>query len=274
MLRPGEEDRFDRSRRTGWIDMDALRRARVLVAGAGALGNEAVKCLLLSGVGRIDLVDMDFVSGSNLNRCLFFRKEDADERRPKAEVLAERAAALYPDAVIRPIVGRVQSLDPAAIGGYAIALGCLDNIAARLHLNAHAYHAGIPYVDAGTDGMRGKVQVVLPPATPCLQCLANSSHFRMLDKRQSCSGETAGLYRRPMAAEVTTTSVVAAIQAREALKILCGQEELCLRHVLMYDGMSGTAEVLEAQVDERCDLHGRRSLRAAVGENIPGTMER
>jgi molybdopterin/thiamine biosynthesis adenylyltransferase len=271
MLHPGQEDRFDRSLRTGWIDVEALHGAKVLVAGAGALGNEAVKCLMLSGVGRIDLVDMDVVSGSNLNRCVFFTEEDARERRPKAVVVAERAAALFPDAVIRPFVGRVQSLDSGNISYYDVVLGCLDNIAARLHLNAQAYHARVPYVDAGTDGMRGKVQVVLPPGTPCLQCLANRSHFRVMDRRHSCTGETA--YQRPMAAEITTTSAIAAIQVREALKILCGQEGQCLRHVLIYDGMGNTAEILEAIEDDRCDLH-RCNMRAAAGENIPGTMER
>ena len=138
MIHPREEDRFDRSTRTGWLDMDSLHNARVLVAGAGALGNEAVKCLLLSGVRRIDLIDMDAVSSSNLNRCVFFRPEDAILRRDKAKVVACRAAPLYPEATIRPIVGRVQVLKAADLRYYDMILGCLDNISARLHLNAQA----------------------------------------------------------------------------------------------------------------------------------------
>jgi molybdopterin/thiamine biosynthesis adenylyltransferase len=254
--------------------MDSLRKAKVLVAGAGALGNEAMKCLLLSGVGEIDLIDMDAVSGSNLNRCLFFRQEDALLRRDKAKVVACRAAGLYPEATVRPIVGRVQTLKTGDLGCYDLALGCLDNISARLHLNAQAYYAGVPYIDAGTDGMRGKVQVVLPPETPCLQCLTNSSHLRVLDQRQSCTGAPTSVYRAPLAAEITTSSAIAAIQVREALKVLCGRKEDCLRHILLYDGLRNTMEVLEAEIDGRCVLHdGLRSIRVAVGENSPSGME-
>lgn len=254
--------------------MDALHAARILVAGAGALGNEAVKCLLLSGVRRIDLIDMDTVSGSNLNRCLFFRPEDAVERREKATVVARRASSLYPEANLRPIVGRVQRLKSDDLRYYDIILGCLDNISARLHLNAQAYHAGVPYIDAGTDGLRGKVHVVIPPETPCVQCLVNSSHLKVLDQRQSCTGEPMSLYRRPLAAEITTTSVIAAIQVREALKVLCGRQEDCVRHVLLYDGMKNSAEVYQADIDGRCDMHDdARSVRVAAGENCPGGME-
>ncbi len=274
MIHPREEDRFDRSTRTGWLDMDSLHGARVLVAGAGALGNEAVKCLLLSGVRRIDLIDMDAVSGSNLNRCLFFRSDDATMRRDKAKVVADRAANLYPEATIRPIVGRVQLLKADDLRYYDMILGCLDNISARLHLNAQSYYAGVPYVDAGTDGMHGKVQVILPPETPCLQCLVNSSHFKILDRRQSCTGGPTSIYRAPLAAEITTTSVIAAIQVREALKVLCGHRDSCIHHVLIYDGMRNTMEVYEAEIDGRCAMHGElRNVHVAAGENSPSGME-
>jgi molybdopterin/thiamine biosynthesis adenylyltransferase len=274
MVRPREEGRFDRSERIDWLDMRAVRGARVLVAGAGALGNEAVKCLLLSGAEWIDLLDMDVVTGSNLNRCLFFRREDADLRLPKAEVVARRANELYPEARVRPITCRVQRLTAGDLGYYDVALGCLDNISARLHLSAHSYAAGLPYVDAGTDGMRGKVQVVLPPDSPCVQCLANSSHMRVLDRRQSCTGGPSNEYRRPLAAEITTTSVIAAVQVREALKILSGRQQDCIRHVLHYDGVRNTAEVFEAEVDGRCDMHLPCSMRVVGGVNCPSGVER
>jgi hypothetical protein len=95
-----------------------------------------------------------------------------------------------------------------------------------------------------------------------------------MDQRQSCTGENHGIYRRPLAAEITTTSAIAAIQVRESLKIICGRQEDCLRHILMYDGMGNFIEVLEVEIDGRCDLHGQRNMRAAAGENTPGTMER
>jgi hypothetical protein len=77
-----------------------------------------------------------------------------------------------------------------------------------------------------------------------------------------------------LAAEITTTSVIAAIQVREALKVMCGRREDCLRHVLLYDGMRNTMEVYEAEIDGRCAMHGEpRSVRVAAGENSPSSME-
>ncbi|MGN1044917.1 MAG: ThiF family adenylyltransferase [Candidatus Methanomethylophilaceae archaeon] len=153
-----DRDRFDRQRRIQWMDMERIASSDVLVAGAGALGNEAVKDLVLSGFRRIAVVDMDDIVTSNLNRCVFFRDTDV-KKGMKAEIVAERASSLAPDVEITPIVGRIQDTD---VSGYDIILGCLDNIAARMDLNAAACYHGIPYVDGATDGMRGKVQVVLP----------------------------------------------------------------------------------------------------------------
>ena len=93
-----EESRYDRQERVSWWDQKRLKEARVLVVGAGALGNEVVKNLVLVGVGNIAVIDMDFIESSNLARCVFFRPED--EGQAKASVLAKRAGELNKDVVI------------------------------------------------------------------------------------------------------------------------------------------------------------------------------
>lgn len=256
MLKPGsfDEDRFDRSKRILWLDIDSLSSARVLVVGAGALGNEVVKNLALSGVGNITVVDMDHVVVSNLNRCLFFRNQDAQRRGMKAQLVAEGAKELHPECRLTAWVGRVEDM-PFPWQGFDVVLGCLDNVMARLYVNAHSYHHGIPYVDGGTDGFRGKVQVVNPPEGPCLQCGMNGSHQKILEKRFSCTGSDVSFFMPKMAAEITTTSVIAAIQVREALKILSGRSDMCIRNVLFYDGESGESVVLEMGKLEGCQNH-------------------
>ncbi|MDE2507058.1 MAG: ThiF family adenylyltransferase, partial [Planctomycetota bacterium] len=84
-----DHDRYGRLRLISWWRQDRLAASRVLVVGAGALGNEALKNLALVGVGAIHIVDFDVVEPSNLARSVFFRAADAG--RPKAEVAAERA---------------------------------------------------------------------------------------------------------------------------------------------------------------------------------------
>ena len=249
-----DSDRFDRMRRIDWLDIGGMQKARCLVVGAGALGNEVVKCMILAGFENIVLVDMDEIVASNLSRCVFFR--EGDDGRKKAEVVAERAGDLYPASKVVPVVSRIQELED---WNFDIVLGCLDNISARLHVNSHARYHRIPYIDGATDGFRGKVQVVLESG-PCLECGMNDSHMRLMDERFSCTG--GGSYFVPkLASEITTTSVVAAIQIREAMKILSGRKELGIRNVMYYDGLSGTTTVLEIPEDKSCLNHTTEELK-------------
>ena len=81
-----DDDMHDRTRRIAWLDFAAIERAKVLVVGAGAIGNETLKNLALAGYRNITIVDMDHIVKSNLSRCVLFTEMDAGERRLKAEV--------------------------------------------------------------------------------------------------------------------------------------------------------------------------------------------
>lgn len=237
------------------MDMDSIAKCRCLVVGAGALGNEVVKNLVLSGFREITLVDMDHIVLSNLNRCLFFKEGDCEGKVAKAEVVASRASELDPSVRITPLVRKVQELDNEIWDSHHLVLGCLDNILARLHVNSHSCHHGLPYVDGGTHGLRGKVQVVLPPSTPCFQCGLNRSHLRMIERRFSCTGTDITFFEPRLPAEITTTSLIAAIQVREALRIACGQSDKCIRHLFYYDGETGSDETYELEIDPLCPNH-------------------
>jgi molybdopterin-synthase adenylyltransferase len=259
-LRPGDRDldRLDRTRRIGWMDLEKIQGSKVLVVGAGALGNEAVKDLVLFGFRHVDVLDMDRVVRSNLSRCVLFREGDQSSSKGKSELVAERAGFLDPQAEVRPMFGTVQSLGSNDMAAYDLILGCLDNVAARLHLNANSYHARVPYIDGGTDGFRGKVQVVVPPSTPCLQCSMNRSHFKVMERRFSCTGQDTVFYQPKMAAEITTTSIIAAMQVREAVKLLSGKE--VVKHIVYYDGLLGTCETLAMDKDPDCPNHPSETL--------------
>ena len=117
----------------GW-DQARLKEARVLVFGAGALGNEVVKLLVLVGVGLVTVVDFDVVAPSNLARCVFFRDEDVGQN--KAVVVANRAHKLNSEVRVVPIAGNLAyELGKGYIRTYDIALGCVDNLEARWEIN-------------------------------------------------------------------------------------------------------------------------------------------
>lgn len=249
-----DSDRLDRSRRLGWFDSEALAKARVLVVGAGAIGNETAKNLVLAGFRRFTLIDMDRVVLSNLNRCLFFSELDASERRLKVDIIADGMRRLDKSAEVETHTKPIQEMPEDFIPRHDIVLGCLDNLAARLHVNSRAYLAGIPYIDAATDGFSGKVMVVLSPGA-CLECGANRSHAKIVQQRYSCTGSDVTFFAPKLAAEITTTSVVSAVQVREAMKAACGRRELMLKNVMYYDGNRNTCEELDVSLSPDCPNH-------------------
>ncbi|MGD9962543.1 MAG: ThiF family adenylyltransferase [Thermoplasmata archaeon] len=274
-LVPGaiDQDTFDRSRRIGWLDIESVFRSRVLMVGAGALGNEVGKCLALSGFRRVTVVDMDHVVGSNLNRCLFFTREDARARRDKAEVVARGIEGLSPDARARAVVGRLEDLPDNFYEGFDIVLGCLDNIGARVHANAHAYRAGKPYIDGGMEGFLGKVMVCLPPDGACVQCGMNRSHSKVAGMRFSCTGEGVVFHELRLAAEITTTSVVSAVMVRECLKVVSGRADMALKNILYYDGQRNVADEVEVPLDPRCPNHPPRALQVSENHITSGSVQ-
>jgi adenylyltransferase/sulfurtransferase len=197
-----------------------------VVVGAGALGNELVKNCALLGLGALVVVDFDRVETSNLSRSVLFRASDAG--RPKAEVLAEAGRALYPG--LRATALSADVVHGVGLGLFRwadVVLGALDNREARLAVNRACYRVGRPFVDGGIDVLSGVARVFLPPEGPCYECTLGEADWRALEQRHSCS-----LLNRELLAfgkvptTPTTASVVAGIQAQEAVKLLHGQPTL------------------------------------------------
>lgn len=249
-----KEDRLERSRRIKWLNLESLEEKKVLVAGAGAIGNEVCKNLVLSGYKNMTVIDMDHIQRSNLNRCLFFSDKDADEKTFKAEVVAKRIRTIDEDVNITYHTNRIQDMPEEFIPSHHIVLGCLDNIAARLHVNASCYHHNIPYIDGATDGFIGKVQVVFPPETPCLECTMNRTHMKVMEKRFSCTGKNVTFFQDKLPAEITTTSVIAAIQVRESLKISSGKAPL-MGKLFYYNGENSISETYDIEINPVCPHH-------------------
>ena len=215
-----DHGRYHRQSLITWWDQQRLRHANILVVGAGALGNELVKNLVLMGVGRILVIDMDVVENSNLARCLFFRSED--EGLPKSQVLARRARELNPDVEIIPVVGDVRlAAGLALFAEVDIVLGGLDNREGRLFVNQACWKTGTPWIDGAIEGLMGVVRVFMPPDSACYECTLNEQDYKLIAARRTC----AMLTREEMLAgriptTATTSSVVAGMQAQEAVKLL------------------------------------------------------
>jgi molybdopterin/thiamine biosynthesis adenylyltransferase len=216
------EDRFARFRLISWWDQERLAKARILVIGAGALGNEIVKDLALLGVGRVFVADRDRIENSNLSRSILFRERDCG--RPKALVAAERAREIYPAIQIQPFSGNIVYDLGAGVYRWAdVILGGLDNREARVAINQAAARAGKVWIDGAIERLDGVARVFDPATGPCYECTMGENDWKMLEARRSCallSRDEMELGKVPTTP--TTASIIAGIQVQEAIKYLHG----------------------------------------------------
>jgi len=166
--------------------LDFIRtQARILVVGAGGLGCELLKDLALMGFGNIDVIDLDTIDISNLNRQFLFRKKDVGQ--PKATVAAEFVKRRVAGVTVTPHFCPIQDKDSDWYRQFQVIVMGLDSIEARRWLNAMACSlvqyetddAGvrkpdlstvIPLVDGGTEGFSGHVRTIFPCVTGCFEC--------------------------------------------------------------------------------------------------------
>ena len=249
-----EEDRFSRFRLITWWDQKKLRDARVLVVGAGALGNEILKNLALLGVGNIIVVDMDDIELSNLSRSVLFRAEDVG--RPKAQVAAEATRRIFSECNVVPLQANVVYEVGLGIYGWAdVILGGLDNREARWAINMAAWKMGRPWIDGAIEGINGVARVFIPGEPPCYECTLGETDWEILEKRMSCNLLT----RKEMQTgktptTPTTSSVIAGIQVQEALKLLHGLPVLAGKGYV-FEGLNHTSYVVEYTPNDECMSH-------------------
>jgi len=250
-----EETRYDRQNRITWWDQQRLAAARVLVVGAGALGNEVVKNLALMGVGSIFVVDFDTIEASNLARCVFFRA--GDDGRRKVDALCERAADINADARITPLHADVRQFGTGIAYRADVIVGALDNREARLYLNRLAWRAGKPWVDGAIEGLLGAAKVFSPP-DGCYECTLSEADFAAVAHRQSCrllSRDEMALGRTPTTA--TAASIIGGLQAQEVVKLLHADQPgvTVLQGGIIFDGGNNDAYALRYPHNEDCLAH-------------------
>ncbi len=213
------EDRYARLRLMDGYRREVLAEARVLVVGAGALGNEVLKNLALLGVGYIVIVDFDTIEASNLTRSILFRMDDRGHA--KAEVAAERVREINPDVQIIPLHGDITfDVGLGVLQRMNVVIGCLDNRAARLAVNRACWHVGTPWIDGALNVADGSVRVFVPPDGACYECLMTKQDYTLANIRYACPPCTVmeGVaITTPMSA-----SIIGAMQVQEAVKLLHG----------------------------------------------------
>lgn len=249
-----EDDRFDRFRRIAWWNQDRLAAAKVLVIGAGALGNEVLKNLALLGVGHVFIADLDSIDRSNLSRSILFREGDAG--RPKAQVAAEAVRAVYPEIKAQWFHGDViYDLGLGVFDWADLVIGGLDNREARLWINRYCWKTNRPFIDGATEILQGVVRVFVPPDGSCYECTMSTADWQVLKERRGCDGmRPAGLPVVRIPTTPVTASIIAALQCQEAVKLLHGIKGLA-GHGLVFNGLTNESYTFRINLRETCNSH-------------------
>lgn len=259
----GIEDRERYSRQVlfagiGERGQERLAKGHAALVGVGATGAAAAALLARAGVGRLTLIDRDFVEPSNLQRQMLFDEADAREALPKAEA-ARRHLALINSGV--KVEAHIADLVPAnaeeLLGGADIVLDCTDNFETRYLINDLCVRDRRPWIYAAAVGAYAATMNVLP-GSACLACVFPAAPMGNVE---TC--DTAGILS-------TAVNLAASLQVTEALKFLTAQPERMRRSLVSYDLWTGErSEIATGKPRADCEVCGGRVFRALDGEQRP-----
>jgi molybdopterin-synthase adenylyltransferase len=212
------DDRYSRQRLfapIGEAGQARLAAAHVVIIGCGALGAMQAETLARAGVGRLTLIDRDFVEESNLQRQIMFEETDARERLPKAVAAARRISRVNSEIRVEATVADVnfENIEDL-IAGADLVMDGTDNFETRYLINDACVKAATPWIYGAAVGSYGLTMTILPTATPCLRCVLPD----LPDPGSGPTCDTAGVI-------LPIIGVIASIQCAEAMKLLTDQRD-------------------------------------------------
>jgi molybdopterin-synthase adenylyltransferase len=248
-----------------------LAQSHAVIVGTGATGAATASLLTRAGVGRLTLIDRDFVEPSNLQRQILFDEDDARDALPKAEAARRHLTRVNSSVQITAHIADLTPQNAADLtAGADLVLDCTDNFETRYLLNDLCVRDGRPWIYAAAIGAYAATMNILPARpdpsphetpyapTACLACIFPSSPTGNVE---TC--DTAGILS-------TAVNFAASLQVTEALKFLIGQPERMRRTLLAYDLWTGErSEVAADKPRPDCEVCGQHHFRALAGEGRP-----
>jgi len=271
---PKSYERYSRQILFGEIGEAGQQRlldSSVVIVGCGALGTALANLLVRAGVGKLRIVDRDFVEPSNLQRQTLFEESDAQEALPKAVAAERRLRAINSGVSVEGIVADVSSKNAEELlRGFPLILDGTDNFETRFLLNDVAIHLNVPWIYAAVVASYGVTMTVRPGVTACLACALESSG--------APEGENGVSSAAPPGAEDTcdtvgvlgaAAGVISSIQAAAAIKLLVGKAESAGGRLISFDVWSGRFQSVRMAKNPDCRACVRHEFRYLEGDAQP-----
>lgn len=249
----------------GEAGQERILQGSAVVVGCGALGTVVVNLLVRAGVGRLRVIDRDYVELSNLQRQTLFVESDAREALPKAVAAERRLREINSEVVVEGVIADLTPPNALELlSGSDVIIDGTDNFETRLLVNDAAVSQGIPWVYAAAVGSYGITMTILPGETACLACLLEDDETAVFtgirDAEATC--DTSGVLN-------AVTGVIASIEAAEAIKVLAGKREALHGKLISSDVWSGKFQSLRIARNPSCRTCARHDFRYLKGEAQP-----
>jgi molybdopterin-synthase adenylyltransferase len=237
---------------------ERLSASSAVLVGCGAIGAAAANLLVRAGIGKLRILDRDFVETSNLQRQSLFTEEDARQSLPKA-IAAERALrSINSDVRIEGVVADVSSRSiEDLLSGFPLMLDGTDNFETRFLVNDFAVKAGTPWVYAAAVGSYGLTMTILPGKTACLACLMETFQVGL---EETC--DTIGVLG-------PVVNLIASLEVGEAIKILSGNPAALHGKLVSCDVWSGKFQSISPERNPECSVCVHRGFSHLTGDAQP-----
>jgi adenylyltransferase/sulfurtransferase len=231
-----------------------IRKASVLIVGSGGLGSPCAYYLTAAGVGKLGIIDKDFVDLSNLQRQILHSTEDLNH--PKVNSAKKRLNKLNPDVEIVAIKEQLTSKNVLKlIEGYDIIIDCTDNFPARYLINDACLLANKPMVHGGVYRFEGQIFTILPKKSPCYRCLF--SEPPPPETMPSC---------KDVGVLGAVPGVIGSLQAAEVVKYIIGKGDLLLGRILIFDALTANFREVKFRCNPNCRVCGEKPSITSLSE--------
>jgi len=230
-----------------------------VLVGCGAIGAAAAQLLVRAGIGRLRILDRDFVETSNLQRQSLFDESDAAEALPKALAAERKLHAINSDVQVQGLITDLSSRNAAELlAGFPLILDGTDNFETRFLINDFAVKSNTPWIYAAAVSSYGVTMTIIPGQTPCLSCLMESANGAGLE--ETC--DTIGVLG-------SIVNLIASLEVTEAMKILAGRPDALHGRLLSSDVWSGRFQSIRAERNPACRACARKEFPYLEGQAQP-----
>jgi molybdopterin-synthase adenylyltransferase len=247
-----------------------LLESSAVLVGCGALGTALANLLVRAGVGKLRIVDRDFVEPSNLQRQTLFEESDAREALPKAVAAERRLRAINSGVAVEGIVADLGPKNAEELlRGFPLILDGTDNFETRFLLNDAAIHLNVPWIYAAVVASYGVTLTVRPGQTACLACALESGTTSGTDDASRAIAAGAEDTCDTVGVLGAAAGVIASIEAAEAIKLLLGKTESVGGRLVSFDVWSGRYQSVRVAGNPSCRACIHRDFRYLKGDAQP-----